>query len=52
MPYRTMCGIPVKEADKFCPACGTPVAKFTMKKIQFQAATSWIALKSLCMKAT
>jgi hypothetical protein len=27
LPYCTKCGAPLKEDDKFCPACGAPVAK-------------------------
>ena len=27
MPYCVKCGAPLKEDDKFCSVCGTPVAK-------------------------
>ena len=29
LPYCTKCGALVKEEDKFCPVCGSPVAKLT-----------------------
>jgi hypothetical protein len=32
MPYCTKCGSPLKEEDKFCPVCGTPVAKVTREE--------------------
>jgi hypothetical protein len=32
MPYCVKCGSPLKEEDKFCPVCGTPVAKFTREE--------------------
>jgi uncharacterized membrane protein YvbJ len=32
LPYCTKCGVPLKEEDKFCPACGTPVAKVTREE--------------------
>jgi uncharacterized Zn finger protein (UPF0148 family) len=32
MPYCTKCGAPVRNEDKFCPICGTPVAKITREE--------------------
>jgi predicted RNA-binding Zn-ribbon protein involved in translation (DUF1610 family) len=32
LPYCTNCGVPLKEEDKFCPACGAPVAKVTREE--------------------
>ena len=32
MPFCTKCGSPLKEEDKFCPVCGTPVAKVTREE--------------------
>ena len=32
MPYCTKCGSPLKEEDKFCPVCGTPVTKVTIEE--------------------
>jgi uncharacterized membrane protein YvbJ len=34
LPYCTKCGAPVKEADKFCPVCGSPVAKVTREEFR------------------
>jgi hypothetical protein len=32
MHYCTKCGSPLKEEDKFCLVCGTPVAKVTREE--------------------
>lgn len=32
MTYCVKCGAPLKEDDKFCPVCGTAVAKFTREE--------------------
>jgi hypothetical protein len=32
MVYCTNCGSPLKEEDKFCPACGAPAARFTQEE--------------------
>lgn len=32
MVYCTNCGAPLKDDDKFCPVCGTPVAKVTREE--------------------
>jgi hypothetical protein len=32
LPYCTKCGVPLKEDDKFCPACGAPAAKVTREE--------------------
>lgn len=37
MPYCTKCGAPLKEDDKFCPVCGSPVAKVTIEEFSVSA---------------
>ena len=32
MPYCVKCGSPLKDSDKFCSVCGTPVAKVTREE--------------------
>jgi uncharacterized membrane protein YvbJ len=32
LPYCVKCGSPLKEPDKFCPVCGTAVAKVTREE--------------------
>jgi uncharacterized membrane protein YvbJ len=32
LPYCTKCGFPLKEDDRFCPACGATVAKVTREE--------------------
>jgi uncharacterized membrane protein YvbJ len=32
MPYCVKCGSPLKDDDKFCPVCGTPVARVTREE--------------------
>jgi len=32
MSYCTKCGAPLKEDDKFCPACSAPAAKVTREE--------------------
>ncbi len=32
MTFCTKCGAPLKEGDKFCPICGSPVAKITQEE--------------------
>ena len=32
MPYCTKCGNPLKEEDKFCPACGAAAARVTREE--------------------
>ncbi len=32
MTFCTKCGAPLKEGDKFCPVCGSPVAKITSEE--------------------
>ena len=32
MPYRTKCGAPLKDDDKFCPICGASAAKVTREE--------------------
>jgi len=37
MSYCTKCGAPLKEDDKFCPACGASVAKVTREEYTVSA---------------
>ncbi len=37
MTYCTKCGAPVKPDDKFCPVCGTKVAKVTYEEFSVSA---------------
>jgi uncharacterized membrane protein YvbJ len=32
MPYCRKCGAKLDESDKFCPACGSPIAKVTREE--------------------
>ncbi len=32
MTFCTKCGAPLKDGDKFCPICGSPVAKITKEE--------------------
>jgi uncharacterized membrane protein YvbJ len=37
MPYCTKCGSTLNPKDRFCPACGTPVAKVTREEYTVSA---------------
>jgi CBS domain-containing protein len=37
MPYCSKCGAKLKEDDKYCYACGTPVAKVTREEFTVSA---------------
>jgi len=37
LPYCTKCGASLKEEDKFCPVCGTPVVKVTTQEFSVSA---------------
>lgn len=37
MPYCSKCGAELKEGDKFCPSCGTPVVKIVTEEYSVSA---------------
>ena len=47
MPYCTKCGAPLKEDDKFCPVCGTPVSKVTREEFSISASNLVDRVKEL-----
>jgi hypothetical protein len=47
MPYCTKCGAPLKEDDKFCPACGAPVAKVTREEYSVSSSNLVDRIKEL-----
>jgi len=47
MAYCTKCGAKLKEEDKFCSVCGTPVAKVTQEEFSVSSSTLIQRVKDL-----
>ena len=47
MVYCTNCGSPLKEEDKFCPACGAPAARFTQEEFTISSSNLVERVKEL-----